>query len=290
MFCGVVVLLLIVFVRICCAQSTIDRLYSVPLQVEVLCVGSSHTGCTWRESPEFKNRVLWNTSRGLPFSLMRLRELERRNGLDGVRVCLVDCDIPSVSGLNFEAVRSQFVEELPISWRYLSAFSVSAVRLISESLLNCGTPFSFQGKVPEGDDDRPWLSHSAEERLAHLKRVHGDADTAGCPKSLPSDYGEQALEIVKELKRICDCHGIKLVLFASPQTTDNPARVSRERYAWAFDVVDRIKALGVTYYDWHDACPDDMFRDEGHLTQQGAYMFTENIFRELVASEHSPEF
>lgn len=282
---GLIAIVLVVGCRIAWWQSRVHATYALAPDVRIICLGSSHTGCTWFEAPEFHNRVLWATSRSVLFSVMRLKELERVNDLSQVKYCFVDCDIPSITGLKEDLVGEQFVEELPVAWRHVECFRINPLKLWSRALINCGAHYALQGKPPEGENDRPWLSRTPEERQEHLKRVHGDCTLDLSSPPMMQNFREIAIDSYREIDSICKHHGIKLILFASPQATDNPARMYESRYKAIWDVIAEIKQGGFEYRDFRFDLPDAYFRDEGHLTRNSAYKFTEREVKTLLKEQ-----
>ena len=43
-----------------------------------------------------------------------------------------------------------------------------------------------------------------------------------------------------------------------------------------------VREMGVEYYDFRTACPDDQFRDAGHLLRRSAYEFTKKFYAEVL--------
>ena len=245
--------------------------YQVPAGTEVLCIGNSHTGCTWSKAPEFGLRIAWRSDRCFLFSVLRLMEFERLGQLDGIKVVIMDCDWTSVHSFTEEKIRHGFRQEFPSFFRYLALTPVSSADIVMDAVAKWHRKWRFFEQRPT--DDVPWTGRTAEEKAVHLANAYSPSALKEL-KTLKNADG-LTYELVMRAKAICDRHGIRLVLFASPLVSENPERTQPALYSRSLEaLIGRIKALGIDYLDFRAAVSDDQFRDATHLSCEGSYNFT----------------
>ena len=76
-----IVMFLPLIVRTALWQGRAAEIFTLPAHTEVLCIGNSHTGCTWSDAPAFAFHKEWRSGRGFLFAVLRLLEFERRGQL-----------------------------------------------------------------------------------------------------------------------------------------------------------------------------------------------------------------
>lgn len=275
-----VMLVLVPIIRVVIAQVKLDEVFSVPKGTKVLCIGNSHTGCTWYESSEFKNRVLWTSSTGFATHYMRFREFERRGILDsGVQYCILDCDGPGMGGFSIDGLQKRFVRDLPFAWRYVNYLPLRRYDLFTYVLNHTSQSFSFDEMPPGQVQD--WTTRTKDEQESNIigqyGRIRSDWKTG-----YPEEWEGAFLWMVGDIKRRCDAHGVRLICFAAPLTSASPART--DQYMWEREsrMIEHVKALGVEYYDFRLVCADNEFRDSHHLLRNSSYEFTKRFFRDIL--------
>ena len=275
-----VVLVLIPIVRVMIAQGKLDEVFSVPEGTKVLCIGNSHTGCTWYEAPEFKNRVLWTSASSFATHYMRFREFERRGILDsGVRYCILDCDGPGMGGFSIGGLKKRFAYDLPFAWRYANCLPVGIGDLALYVLNHTSQDFSFDevppGQVPD------WTTRTKEEQESNIIGQYGKI-RSDWKNGYPDGWQNAFLWMVEDIKRRCDAHGVRLICFAAPLASASPARTDRMIWERESQMIERVKAIGVEYYDFRLECADNEFRDSHHLLRNSSYEFTKRFFHDVL--------
>lgn len=262
------------------------KVFSVPSGTEVLFIGNSHTGCTFAEAPEFRNRVLWYSGCGFVFHYLRFLELERRGVLDqGIKVCVFDCDSKSIGGNQTWALKENFLVSVPFAWRYLNKIPMSKLEILEEVFLQ------WRGKTrltvrPFSETPR-WTTFSSEEKEASLANYWGkdylkprmwDVNSAGYPRGLK----ESLDNMICDIKKRCEERGIRLIFFAAPLPSEAPDRANPVIWKQGEDWGAHVRSLGCEYYDFRRSVPDDQFMDAGHLLPSGAYAFTKWFNTEIL--------
>ena len=275
-----VVLVLVPIVRVVIAQGKLDEVFSVPEGTKVLCIGNSHTGCTWYEAPEFKNRVLWTSASSFATHYMRFREFERRGILDsGVRYCILDCDGPGMGGFSIGRLKERFAYDLPFAWRYTNCLPVGIGDLVLYVLNHTSQEFSFDeippGQVPD------WTTRTKEEQESNIIGQYGKM-RSDWKEGYPDGWQNAFLWMVEDIKRRCDAHGVRLICFAAPLTSASPARTDQIIWERESQMIERVKAIGVEYYDFRLECADNEFRDSHHLLRNSSYEFTKKFFHDVL--------
>ena len=273
----------VIALRIALAQKNVRAAFDVPPGTEVVFIGNSHTGCTFYEAPEFRNRVVWQSAMGFLFHYLRFLEMERLGLLDGgVKTCVVDCDSPSLDCFLKSAIVQNAIAIFPIVWRYLDKIPVSNGEILFEAFLRSGCDYSFREEVPQEVSN--WTTRARERREVYLKvlwysnGVPPDWDS----EAFPRDWQTRFYEMVADMKARCDKRGIRLVFFASPLASDYPDRNDPLVYRRISDVAARVRSMGVEYYDYRTTCPDNKFRDAGHLLRSASYEFTKKFYAEVL--------
>jgi hypothetical protein len=283
---GVGVPALIVAGRLLVAQRTVRETFTLKPETEVVFIGNSHTGCTWHEDPVYKNRVLWRSASPFVFAYMRLLELERLGMLSGVKICVMDCDATSMENLTMKSLERQFLFGLPFTWRYFSLIPLSKIRLGAQV---CWKPFvSYRISAKPPPDTVPWSTRTREERRKYLLRNYGEHPPWNDPM-LCKGWEEDLLGWIEGCQRVCSRYGVRLILFAGPLVADNPQRADPRWRGKVDEMIERIRARGIEYFDFRAACSDDLFRDAHHLSQEGARVFTKRFYASVLREENVNE-
>lgn len=281
--CGILcvaTLFFVVVARVVAAQWKLGEVFSAPTGTMVLCIGNSHTGCTWYEAPEFKNRVLWTSGTGFVTHYMRFREFERRGILDsGIKYCILDCDGPGMGGLSNDSVKKRFLYDLPFAWRYIEDLPIGTFEAISYVLCHTSQNFSFDEIPPEQVPD--WTTRTKDEQESNIVGQYGKIPS-DWETGYPKDWQNTFLRMVDDIKKRCEKHDVHLICFAAPLTSASPARANRMIWDRESKMIERVKSLGVDYYDFRLSCEDTLFRDSHHLLKNSSYEFTKRFFRDAL--------
>lgn len=269
--CTVIILCVAILVaRLTFHQKVVDEVFHVRPSTRLLCVGNSHTGCTWNDSDKEGVQVLWKSRMSIEFSVLRFRELARRHQLRRGVVCVVDCDATSIWGMSHEAVAVELREQLPLVWRYYREYVpyCSEVAIAAMRLLDA---FDVQGTVPF--DSHVWTSLSASEKRYQIEVMYGRP-----PENLFPDWKLRILSAAVEIRQICESRGAKLYLMASPLVSQNPQRHDGD----LAELIDLLKSQGFDFIDFREVCDDADFRDAQHLSREGRLKFTSKWAKALV--------
>ena len=277
--------LLLLAARFAVMQKDVEETFSVPEGVQVVGVGNSHVGCTLSEADEFRLKTIWDTGMSFPFHYIRFRELERRGVFDRVKVCVVDCDTPALDYYYGEAVWKNLQWTLPFAWRYLEYVPLPRLVLIRGLLFDVHPRTTFQIAVERPWEVPNWTTWDPERKKACFRNLYGagwqtpqDWDSP----IYPPHWRGHLFSLILDMKARCDRHGVRLIFLATPLASDDPGRtnpVVRDRVS---AVAEKIRSMGIEYYDYRTAYPDEKMRDAGHLLLASAREFTERFLREVV--------
>ena len=242
-------------------QAAVEKAFAIPNGTRILCLGSSHTGCTWQEGDGVHS--VWLNGSAFVFSLMRLKEMERLGQLNEVKYCLVDADYEGLCG----RMKKKHVEETALQsayfvWRYLEFLPGAECEYVWAALTWLGHRHDFKSSLPSGEN--VYKSLSAEKRDGLLKEAEAAILREPATSQSIVVANQRALD---EMKHLCDAYGIHLILFAGPLVNGHPLRGSHS------DLLDGWKAFckkrGVAYWDLRDEMPDELFYDIDHLSVEG---------------------
>ena len=254
-------------------QKAVKDAFTVPVGTNILCLGSSHTGCTWREGDGV--HAVWLNGSAFVFSLMRLKEMERLGQLDGVRCCIVDADYEGLYGrLREEHVEETFLQSIHYAWRYMEFLPSKNWKYVWAAITWLGHRRDFKSATPR--DGNIYKGLSEEKRAGLLKKTAEELKQTGATSSLIAEYNKKVLD---EMQRLCDAHGIRLILFASPLVKNHPLR---EEQRGLLDVWKMYcKKLNVEFWDLRDEMPDELFYDIDHLSDEGRKLISEKYLSNL---------
>ena len=277
----------VIVVRVALAQKDVAAAFTVPPETEVVFIGNSHTGCTFTEAPEFRNRAVWRSATGFMLHYLRFLELERHGAFDGdVKACIVDCDAPSLLRCSRESATQNFLDMLPLTWRYWDRTLLTKGEILRAVLTHPGKGFGFRETPPPEVPN--WATRPAEERkrlqTSQVVNVSRFRLSDIVSDEYPHDWLNRILDRVRDMKARCDRHGVRLILFASPVASDAHERTNLDTWGLVTKLATRVRALGVEYCDFRLACPDEKFRDAGHLLRSSSYEFTKRFYAEVAAA------
>lgn len=269
-FCLLVGLTLfsILAIRMLIWQSQVDRLVAVRPSTRLLCVGNSHTGCTWQDSDELGVQTIWLDSGPLPFARMRLSEIDARHGFGNVRSVVVDCDMTSIF-VTRTCVYRCAETQWPIAWRYLDWLPISKVELYKRLFLPLGRTWAIVGEARRSN--RKWSDLTIAERRQDIQHyLENEAKIDGMDVLV--------LEHLRAIAGICRKNGLNLYVMMAPLTPEKFALYANEEVAWTA----RLRRLGYQVLDYSHECPDCDFQDNHHLNFDGRVKFTKKHREELI--------
>ena len=275
----------VVAARVALAQKDVADAFAVPPETVAVFIGNSHTGCTFTEAPEFRNRVVWRSSTGFMLHYLRFLELERRGAFDnGVRFCVLDCDTSALNRFTKEVIVENAPEALPYLWRYWPSLPFQKMAILKEVLSRPNCEYQFIDPPPMTNVP-DWTTRTKDEKWSYLKGFYttrGVRETQWESDAFPLDWQSCFYGMVSDMKARCAKRNIRLILVATPLASDNPDRTDPNRGQRITDLATRVRAFGVEYCDFRLACPDEKFRDAGHLLPRSSYEFTKRFYAEVL--------
>lgn len=271
---GVLTIVLSLIAIIMMRQNEVKNVFTVPKGTTVLCLGNSHTGCTWEEGEGVY--AIWSNGSAFVFSLMRLKELLRRNQLDGIKYCIIDADYEGLCGrMKPSCVEKTYLESLLFSWRYLNVLPEGKFQNMFSALTWQGHRRSLKSSLPAGNNLYINLPRTDQYNLIQKVEKAVDSDI-----KYHNDILALNKNILREIHELCKMRNIKLVLFAAPLVKEHPLRGAMR------NVLDKWKSFlnheGVEYWDLRDELSDDFFYDVDHLSAVGRKNISEKYIKGLI--------
>lgn len=265
-----------------------DSVYTLTPQQDVLFIGSSSTACSVLEEPKYHNKIVWVYSSGPEFSLMRLQELDRRRQLGNVKILFVDFMINNFNHQSRDLLPKSWVRELPISWRHTFELPGSVCDLVRCMLERPEMDFGIGGKPPA---NRPSVGLKTKQWIEELPERDGAANAILNEKTYIDELNwskgwRTAMQnSIIEMKKICDRHGIRFVLWSPPLPSFARARIPPAGNALFDEFINYYVSHGVEYVDFRTAFSDDtMFFDWWHLDSESMECFTDLFYRRFGLS------
>jgi hypothetical protein len=275
--------LLVIVCRVALAQRAVDEAFDIPPGTEVVFIGNSHTGCAWTEAPEFRNRKAWYHAMGFVVHYLRFLELERRGAFDkGVRACVVDCDMTAFDGFTKKNLAENFRNNLSFAWRHVDKVPEPA-SVIVDVLCHASAAYFLNGEAPPEAPD--WTTWTPERQIEIMKHFYGEnwwQTSEDDSPELVRDWQTRFFEMVADMKARCNRHGVRLIFLATPLASNDPGRANAVVSNRVSAVAEKIRSMGIEYYDYRAACPDNKFRDAGHLLRSASYEFTKTFYAEVL--------
>lgn len=261
-------LIAILAIRMALWEGRVAAALAIRESTHTLCVGNSHTGCTWEDSEADGVQVVWKSACPIPFAWMRLAEIERRGGFKNIKRVFVDCDMPEL-GVDPKRIADETAIQWPLAWRYTWCTSgIAGARAVL-------SPLTAEWVVREGapTDSRCWTDLSPEKRAEEVSGIYGAAST-----EKPEEDLALILDYYSRIREIAARNNLELHLFLAPLPSDNPQRTLPFLDEW----IARLRSLGYTVHDYRAACPDSDFRDCHHLSYQGRLKFSGSHVLEVL--------
>lgn len=254
----------------------------------ILVIGDSHADASFVEDPQMGIRIAGHHSSPLAFSLMRLKEIERRGGLDHVKVCVVNFCHTTTGALTYDSVRRSAWYFFPYSLRYREWIPLKSSDLygyLLDYIVAHPTELPKVAWRPAYEENRPSIlerpaSSVAEDLEMAVKRHFSWREDDG---DVIPQWEELLRKAMREMKAVCDRHSIKLVFFTSPLSDAYRARIPEWAKANLAARVREARQLGILYYDYSASCGPEMLRDSNHIRLQCAPQFTRRFYREVLS-------
>lgn len=253
-------------VRTCHWQSDVEEALAIRPSTKLLCVGGSHTGCTWEDSDAKGVQTIWKSSTPLPFSWVRLLEIERRGGFGNAKVICIDCCMPGCD-IDEDDILREMSRQWPLVWRYWNAMPVGGFRILREALLPMFRDWVVGETAPH--DDRCWTKLSHEQQMKEFPNV--------ATQYRGPEERAVLLDYLNRIRDICQRNDLRLVILFAPLPSNNPQRTFPFLGEWKGILADQ----GFEVLDCRTVCPDEDFRDSHHLVWWGRERFTDKMLKKL---------
>lgn len=262
-------------------QDEVNAVYKIDASTEVLFLGSSQVGCSIDEDEErvYNLRKLWVSETILPSCLMRLKELERRGELDGLKTVIVSFNTYSVTSLGKNGYLWAWYLELPVAWRYMDMLPYGKLDLAWYML--CNQRFPFRMLLEEVPPEREALAERPEAyRKKVLSQFRREAREVRAYGSAP-EWEERLFGAYREMDEICRRHGIRFVVYKAPLLPAFERNLPAEVQDRIAVYEQRLRDMHIEYVKPQIELDERHFFDAVHLTMPGAKLFTAELFRLL---------
>ena len=280
-------------------QQAGDVIFAVNADASVVVLGDSHSHSFVGNSTIGIKKLTYSGS-PLNVSLMRLKELERRGGLENIKYCAVCIDHASFCEMSVETQIRAIWEFMPFSLRYTELYP--PVGLCKYSLYAQLADFTLSNLdqcPPIADGVKRTVSdkfvHVPTETLAErsnewvaraltatMERHFSYNDR---PYTMIRNAEDFLMTVIGEFRVVCERNNVHLIFVSTPLSNvyrDNVPDWAREKLN---TLVDAIKNMGLTYYDYMDWGEARYFRDLDHLNKEGSEEFTKVFLGDVLVEK-----
>ena len=289
-FCGAVAFLTFFgyfAVRIWMAQPMNEEVYELPDDVVDVFIGSSQFGCSIDVNTNYHNRLIWVSGCGPIYSLMHLRELERREQLKNVKRIMVSFNIVNFAHTMKEEIGKAYMRCLPMAWRYTREVPLSLFEILDVVGKYRWWGYCIGEKAPE----RPPAFTHGQAWIDAIPLAEGWHRSVFTPdmyvhhRNWCDDWENVLMGPYYQIREICEKHNIKLAVVLPPlpsfckKSLPSVAVEMYERYG------QKLSGDGFTVINTRDDIADELFADYWHLTREGAVVYTKRFY-EILNSLH----
>lgn len=278
-FCGALPLPAIV--RILLWQGKVNASMSLRPDQDILFIGDSHIGATFVEHPKYRNRVLWESSMPQQFTLMRLRDFERRGALKNVKILVLEFGLQNFGQQRRLRMRELWWRMLPISWRHADVCPLSFLDKALQFLTDPSGRVEVCEKMLTANV--PVMERTEEARIAEFastSEIH--FDWIKTPDEMCFGWEVSLKNALLEINQICVRNDVQLIVLTAPLTPYYVKAIPAAVQEKFDEYVRYISDLGVPYFDCRTCGRIDDFRDSFHFRLDGAKRFTEWFYQEII--------
>lgn len=248
---------------------------------KILFIGDSHIGCTFIQNQQYENCVLWESSMPQQFTLMRLREMEKRGALNGVELIVLDIGLQSIGQQRVKRMKEFWWRMLPISIRHSDVLPLSIWDKIDQFVKKPNGRIHVRESMPTADVSV--LTRTRESREADFqKTAETHFEWINRPTEMCCGWNDSLKCAIDEISLICKRNDIPLVFITAPLTSYYVEAIPKEVNEKLREYTDQIAHNGIPYYDLRNWGEDDDFRDCFHFRYSGAMKFTEWFYKEII--------
>lgn len=271
----------VVAVRVASHAEEVEATMKLEPWQKILFIGDSHIGCTFIQSQQYENCVLWESSMPQQFTLMRLREMEKRGALNGVELLVLDIGLQSIGQQRVKRMKEFWWRMIPISIYHPDVLPLSTWDRIDQVVKKPNGRIHVREDMPTADVSVLKRTREAQEAdFQETTETHFEwinrSDEMCC------DWSDSLRRAIDEISVICRRNDIPLVFITAPLTSYYVEAIPKDVNEKLREFTDQIAHKGIPYYDLRDWGEDDDFRDCFHFRYSGAMKFTEWFYREIV--------
>ncbi len=264
-------------------ESKCSKLFNVKSNQKILILGDSHAQCAFVEKPEFGIKMLVYHSTPMNVSLMRLKELEQRNGLEKVKLCVLNFCYTTIGEWSEKGQLESSWRMMPYALKYCELIPVDSIwvylYLMKQMIVHPRVLPPLAVNPSARRDEIAFVDRPADWQKENIDRAIGRH--FGGRKGVKDSKWHQ-LQTLREINEVCKKNGINLVLLSTPLTKGYYERIpdwARRNMEWW---KKRVEEVGIPYYDYMQRGEPDMFADADHLSKAGAEKFTNQFYCEVL--------
>ncbi len=263
-------------------QKDVAITYTISPSTKMLFIGSSQVGCSIDEDREcvYHLQKLWVSATITPSYLMRLKELDRRGQLKGLKAVICPFSIQSLYGQSRYGYLMGWYKELPVSWRYLDMVPYSRIDFAWFILCNLRFPFQMRLSETPPPNREGLASRTAAYRENVLLQLQQTAQKTQACGSSP-EWEARLFDAYHEMDTICKRHGIRFVVYKAPLLPYFEQNLSQEAKQRVAIYGERLRNMGIEYIEPPLELDERYFFDDVHLVKEGAKIFTATLFKLL---------
>ena len=275
-------------VRIWLSAEDVERSMRFAPTQKVLFMGDSHVGCTFIEGERYENCVLWESSMPQQFTLMRLREMEKRGALKNIELLVLDIGQQSIGQQRKERMKELWWRMIPLSIRHYDLLPLSLWDRLEQYAKNPNGLIRIRHAAP--DADVSVLTRTPEERESNLRQIAAKHfNWINAPDEMCQGWERSLKSALDEICELCARNQVPLVFISAPLTSYYVNAIPRKAKEKLAELTDLIQDRRVPYYDLREWGEDDLFRDCFHFRLKGARKFTEWFYEEIVPRHRKPK-
>lgn len=285
---GMCLILALIFLtvahRVLFSIGTVAQAARVQDGAKYLCVGSSLTGCAIAPSKDLHVDAIWRFNLPWQFTLMRLKDMEQRGSLRGIRAIVLEAAYSTCSQNHRDQMLEAWLGMLPLSWRYGELLTFSWLERVGYLLQNLQKSYLVRQYVHPDPGlnitQRPqeWVDEKLALQIEGWRTINYE--------ELMCRHWFVSLEnACMGIVEVCKRNDIALVAVQYPMPTCYREHLPPEMKCWFGRLLGILEQHGIRHYDYFDKFPDVCFMDTNHLTKKGAEQFTALLCKEVLSKD-----
>ena len=280
--------LFIIGLRYAKLQTLADDLFATKEGQHILVLGDSHPDNAFVEVAGNGIKKLVYSGSPLNISFMRLLELEKRTNLSNIDVCIANIDYTYILEWSYKLQIESAWRLMPFCFDKLDMLPTSRIETIrglidftcenineipplAQTSGGADASVSIAGHSPE------WVRAQVDDAIErHFRRRERH------PELFVPDATGRMMETILAFKKLCEQHGIRLILFSAPLSQEYRDGVPDWAKKELRGLVAEIRDEGIEYYDFTEWGRRDWLADSDHLNKTGAEQFTNMFLNDII--------